>query len=380
MLTATLPSNVNSIPAGQSTFSALRAPRPLRRRGAHCGVLRMLDTPQDDQHQPASDFSPSPHPINATHANATPSQCSPIELLDDLKSQVPMLERQTRLNAQHHARLTALQKEHAAKLRALQQEHEEQTKELERSLHISGFEDSNFSNDLGGKAEEIDEEREDRPVGPDDDFIKAHLRTALENLYAAPFPAPPPRGQEAADATPSSAQDRQDDAADAEQDAHKAWEEKTLDEEFMRRKIFALEQLFHQKPVIRHFDPATDGMQTGYEAEIAALRMKLAEEERKKSEFNAQLSEVLSQLERVRDVRDELQQKLDRRNELEQQRKNDHHFFRYENFRSAHSPRLKVFLEELFMISCDPRAERVLKEEEERRLRGRNDGDDAARD
>ena len=352
MLTATLPSNVHPC-AGHSTFSALRAPRPVRRHGAHRGgALRMLDVPQDDQHQPASDLSPSPHPINAT-----------IDVSDDLKSQMQMLERQAQLNVQYHAQLTALQKEHADELRALQQEHEDQIKEVESSLRISGFENSNISSDLGRKAEEINE-------------VRAHWRASLENLYAR---------KDAADATPSSAQDKQADAADEEQEAHENWEGKALDEEFLRRKIFVLEQLFHQKPLIRHFDPATDGMETVHEAEIAALRKQLAEEERKNSQVNAQLSEALSRLERVRDMKDELQQELDRRDELEMpEQKNDHHFFRHEksrgDSRSAHNPRLKVFLEELFTFSCDPRVEGVLKEEEERRLQGRNDDDNATRD
>ena len=90
-----------------------------------------------------------------------------------------------------------------------------------------------------------------------------------------------------------------------------------------------------------------------YNAEIIALKNKFADKEAESSKLRNQLSEALSLLEKARAEVEQLTDKDDSKNDI----------------RSAHNPRLRVWLEELYAFSCDPHVEKQLEGREEKILR-----------
>ena len=140
-----------------------------------------------------------------------------------------------------------------------------------------------------------------------------------------------------------------------------------LNEEQLRQKVWAFEQLFNQKSGI----VPPEICMSWHKAEIAALLRQFAVERRKHFEIKDQLSEAISLLETAQDERDKLQLELNRRDAVEKQL-NEHHFWNLNDpiadSRTAYNPKLKVFLEQLFTFSCDPQLEKKLEEEEEKRL------------
>jgi len=147
--------------------------------------------------------------------------------------------------------------------------------------------------------------------------------------------------------------------------------EEALSAQELRRTIFALEKLFHQKPATCYFDPRTDGMQMGHKAEIGALKRKIADDSRKHSELKEQVSTALSVLVDAQEERDRLQVELDRRDATEQQLTG--FLFRRDKdaaqvSSSSDQSRVTQHLEELYIFSCDPHVQKSLQQEEEKRL------------
>ena len=343
MLSSASPSNVPRFHSGRGlACQGLRTPRTVRR--AHTVSTRMQLGEQDENDGMASEFSTDADDLNA------------------------------RLNAQHRARVKALQEEHADQLRILNEEHAVLKQEL--LLRISEVEkDSGIGNDTWEEAvetsvdealSEVDVMKSENDPDEDDnnDFADEHLRSALDALFN-------PNATKHTNMRMESMQNGTPNTSEGQ----------PLDPETMRRKIFAFEHLYLQKQR-SYFHPEIDGMQTGNEAEIAALRKEFSEKVRKFKEIKSQLSEALSLLEQARDERSKLQEELDRRDILERQLSKDHFVkdVESEDRRSANNPRLLVFLEKLYSFSCDPNVIRMLERDEEERLWGMHDSDDAARD
>ena len=320
-------------------------------------------------------------PNNLAHNRATPGLNITFSLHEDspLRGEIQHLEQIARKNAEHHWILKVLQKQHDEKIAALKAEHTALKNELLLHLNNSNMDGASWKHaiDLAeqGALEELtivkDDELKGNSVadriagqdedfiditGQDEDFIEEHLRSALENLFN--------HWDEEATKPVQSEPSLPNDVGppDVVQQVQEAWDSQILDPQFLRRKIFALEKVFLQKTPIRHFDPRVDGA-IDYNAEIIALKKKFADKEAESFKLRNQLSEALSLLEKARAEVEQLTDEDDSKNDI----------------RSAHNPRLRVWLEELYTFSCDPHVEKQLEGREEKILR-EVDGDDDQHD
>ena len=169
----------------------------------------------------------------------------------------------------------------------------------------------------------------------------------------------------------------------AEQDALEDLAEAVTDRKFsepgfLRWQKFKLEKLYMQDPPIRYFDLRSDGAIVSSKG-IVALKKQFAEEENKNIALKNQFREALALLEKARE--EAMRQNLEHKSQGEEQQESDHHFFANnrdseQDTRSVHIRRLRVWLEFLHTLSCDPRVEKELERGEEKRLRDIADDDD----
>ena len=212
--------------------------------------------------------------------------------LHSLQSQMQLLEYHARMNAEHHSRVEKLRMDHERLLRVAKEEHEALKKEF--LLRVGELE----------KTSDISM-----------DFWEAAIDSAVEEFLQEPTECKSAQENidDAQAMTPTTALSAHNDSLGV------AEREEALSAEELRRTIFALEKLFHQKPATCYFDPRTDGMQMGHKAEIDALKRKIADDSRKHSELKEQLSTALSMLVDAQEERVRLQVELDRRDATEQQ-------------------------------------------------------------
>ena len=215
--------------------------------------------------------------------------------LHSLQSQMQLLEYHARMNAEHHSRVEKLRMDHERLLRVAKEEHEALKKEfLLRAGELEKTSDISM------------------------DFWEAAFDSAVEEFLQEPTECKSAQENidDAQAMTPTTALSAGNNSLGM---AEREEREEALSAQELRRTIFALEKLFHQKPATCYFDPRTDGMQMGHKAEIDALKRKIADDSRKHSELKEQLSTALSMLVDAQEERDRLQVELDRRDATEQQ-------------------------------------------------------------